>query len=321
MHVTKKNVSVKEEEKWGTSSKKKLAQKEKVGVESVAASPSSDFVEEPIMEMEDAEDEEIECEVENNSSKKLEGKRRIKSRIFDRYEEMFTGEPFSEEEARRRWPHRYVRKGKNKRSQSGDCKDLNDGEDEVIDARRHFAQALVDGHIFKLEENVYVKADDNTKDYIGKIVEMFETVDGKFYFTAQSFYRAEDTAIQQCSDLIDDKRIFFSEIKDVNPLNCLVKVLRINRIPPNMDKMIKETMKSNCDYYYDMMYILPYCTFASLPPDDMAAENESVAIISSEIDVPNGVEVCQDEHSLKMKLLDLYSGWVWSNVHRIMLRS
>lgn len=42
--------------------------------------------------------------------------------------------------------------------------------------------------------------------------------------------------------------------------------------------------------------------------DDMAAENESVSTISSEIDVPNGVEVCQDEHSLKMKLLDLYSG-------------
>lgn len=31
------------------------------------------------------------------------------------------------------------------------------GEDEVIDARRHFAQALVDGHIFKLEDDVYVK--------------------------------------------------------------------------------------------------------------------------------------------------------------------
>lgn len=99
-------------EKSGTSSKKKLAQKEKVRVESVAASPSSDFVEEPVMEMEDVENEEIECEVENNSSKKLEGKRRIKSRISDGYEEMFTGEPFSEEEARRRWPHRYVRKGK-----------------------------------------------------------------------------------------------------------------------------------------------------------------------------------------------------------------
>lgn len=93
-------------EKSGTSSKKK------VRVEPVEASPSGDFVEEPVMEMEDVEDEEIECEVENNSSKKLEGKRRIKSRISDESEEMFTGEPFSEEEARRRWPHRYVRKGK-----------------------------------------------------------------------------------------------------------------------------------------------------------------------------------------------------------------
>ena len=29
--------------------------------------------------------------------------------------------------------------------------------------------------------------------YIGKIVEMFEAVDGDFYFTAQWYYRAEDT--------------------------------------------------------------------------------------------------------------------------------
>lgn len=44
----------------------------------------------------------------------------------------------------------------------------------------------------------------------------------------------------------------------------------------------------------------------------MAAGNESDSTISSEIDVPgttaDGVEVCQDEHNLEMRLLDLYSG-------------
>lgn len=117
---------------------------------------------------------------------------------------------------------------------------------------------------------------------------MFKTVDGKFYFTAQWFYRAEDTvrretcrvlwiifsivlclesnsyfffllffqqAIQQCSDLIDDKRIFFSEIKDVNPLNCLVKVLRINRIPPNVSSLILICMNI-LDFLYFFSFTL-----------------------------------------------------------------
>lgn len=304
-----KRPKVSPEKKSVTSSKNK-----QVHVKSVAASPSSDFVEEPVIVMEEVEDEENECEVDNDNSKKLlQGKRRIKSRITEECEEMFVGEPFSEEEARRRWPHRYVGRAKNKRRQSGGCKDLNDEEDEeIIEARSHFAQAIVDGQVFKLEDDAYVQAEDNKKDYIGKIVEMFEAVDGKSYFTAQWFYRAEDTVIQQCNNLIDQRRVFFSEIKDVNPLNCLVKILRINRLPPNMDKEVKETMKSNCDYYYDMMYLLPYCTFVSLPHDNMAAGNESDSTISSETDVPGttagGVEVCQDEHNLEMKLLDLYSG-------------
>lgn len=81
------------------------------------------------------------------------------------------------------------------------------------------------------------------------------------YFTAQWFYRAEDTVwvdnyyfyslyvpvrflnhvvssfgqiIQKCYDLIDQKRVFFSEVRNDNPLDCLVKKLRITRLPPNV---------------------------------------------------------------------------------------
>lgn len=34
---------------------------------------------------------------------------------------------------------------------------------------------------------------DGDADYIGRIVEFFETADSNSYFTAQWFYRAEDT--------------------------------------------------------------------------------------------------------------------------------
>lgn len=102
--------------------------------------------------------------------------------------------------------------------------------------------------------------------YICKIVEMFEAVDGSLYFTAQWYYRAQDTVryifvllvfesenywyacylinylyvsfffqvIKNLEYLIDPKRVFFSEIRDVNPLDCLVEKLNIARIPLNV---------------------------------------------------------------------------------------
>lgn len=35
-------------------------------------------------------------------------------------------------------------------------------------------------------------------------------------------------------NLIDDKRVFFSKIRDDNPLDCLVKKLNIVRLPLNV---------------------------------------------------------------------------------------
>lgn len=102
--------------------------------------------------------------------------------------------------------------------------------------------------------------------YICKIVEMFEAVDGSLYFTAQWYYRAQDTVryifvllvfesenywyacylinylyvsfffqvIKNLEYLIDPKRVFFSEIRDDNPLDCLVEKLNIARIPLNV---------------------------------------------------------------------------------------
>lgn len=37
--------------------------------------------------------------------------------------------------------------------------------------------------------------------------------------------------IQACSNLIDDKRVFLSEIRDDNPLDCLLQKLQIVRVP------------------------------------------------------------------------------------------
>lgn len=90
-------------------------------------------------------------------------------------------------------------------------------------------------------------------------MELFEAVDHTIYFTAQWYYRAQDTVspllifwwstfgliclilnlfcfqvIKNVSNLIDTKRVFFSEIRDDNPLDCLVEKLHIARLPLNV---------------------------------------------------------------------------------------
>ncbi|OIS96505.1 PREDICTED: DNA (cytosine-5)-methyltransferase CMT3-like [Nicotiana attenuata] len=210
---------------------------------------------------------------------------------------VLSGESVPDAEARQRWPHRY-----NKGTANG-TKSLNgQDDDQQLQAKCHFTQASVDGQIYYLEDDAHVKAADGEEDYICKIVEFFEAVDGMQYFTAQWFYRAKDTVIKSHDQFIDKKRVFLSEIKDDNPIDCLVIKLKIVPVPSNATLQFKENAKSNCDFYYDMMYLLPYSSFLSLPPDSTSPVSSS-STISSDTDAG---EV--KEHNLEKKLLDLYSG-------------
>ncbi|CAI9774461.1 unnamed protein product [Fraxinus pennsylvanica] len=234
-----------------------------------------------------------------NTSKLLDSDVKQKGRIeVDEDEEegacRFVGEPVADEEARQRWPHRYK------------------ASSEVIRARRHFSQAEVDGQLFNLEDEAYVKADEGQDNFICKIIEMFEAVDGSNNFTAQWYYRAYDTVIKCCDNFIDDKRVFFSEIKDDNPLDCLVRKLKIVNLPIKVGSDIEEEIRSKCDYYYDQMYLLPYTSFVSLQSDNTAASSESCSTISSDADVAvvssSGESSGVIEQGSEKTLLDLYSG-------------
>lgn len=101
-------------------------------------------------------------------------------------------------------------------------------EGEVLQATFHYTQALVDGYVVNLSDDVYVQVslplyivqvcslkslglnewkcepqfsnwlkcfqgEDGKHHYIAKIVEFFESSDNHAYFTAQWYYRAEDT--------------------------------------------------------------------------------------------------------------------------------
>ncbi|KAL5789114.1 hypothetical protein ACOSQ2_004002 [Xanthoceras sorbifolium] len=63
-------------------------------------------------------------------------------------------------------------------------------EEEVLQAKCHYTKAMVDGCVYNLGDNAYVKADEGELDYIARI----------------RFYRANDTVIKDHEDLIDKRR-------------------------------------------------------------------------------------------------------------------
>ncbi|KAH7840043.1 hypothetical protein Vadar_011878 [Vaccinium darrowii] len=152
---------------------------------------------------------------------------------------------------------------------------------------------------------------------------MFEGTDGSRYFTAQWYYRAYDTVIQNSlmslepTDAIDEKRVFFSEIKDDNPLNCLIERLRIVRLPSNVDLPARQVAISDCDYYCDTKYLVPYSSFVNLPIENVASGSESDSTLSSDSEVAARGETKIDSEEIsnhneltkvEMTLLDLYCG-------------
>ncbi|KAG6417187.1 hypothetical protein SASPL_119338 [Salvia splendens] len=205
----------------------------------------------------------------------------------------FLGQPVADEEARKRWPHRYQKTQPT----------------EIVQAKCHFLQAEVDGQVYYLDDEAHVKAEEGKQDYICKIVELFQAVDGIQNFSAQWYYRADDTVIKTCTYLIDNRQVFFSEVKDDNPLDCLVKRLRIVLLPLKVEDQVKEKLMSTCDYYYDKIYLLPYTSFVSLPSESTTNSNESDSTISG--DDANSVTSVFSElegQGGERTLLDMYSG-------------
>ncbi|KAI3858790.1 hypothetical protein MKW92_029412, partial [Papaver armeniacum] len=114
----------------------------------------------------------------------------------------------------------------------------------------------IDGVTFNLNDCCQVKAEKGKKDYIGRITEFFETIKKQPYIAVKWFFRAEDTVIKNRSVLIEDERVFASESKDDNPIDCIVKKVTVVQA---------SSMVPDCDFYYDMFYNEDYCTFENLP--------------------------------------------------------
>lgn len=261
-------------------------------------------------------EEEVVEEVEQIKQSPLSYDRKDARKVAKR-EEMdcrFLGDSVPAEEAKLRWPHRYPQKVEPGAKRSKTSED----DDELVPAKCHYLKAEVDGNkIFELNDDAHVQSEDGKPPYICKIVEMFEGVDGLPYFRAQWYYRSVDTVIKDSITLREAKRVFASEIMDDNPLDCLLEKLNIVRVAPNLDIDSKVSAITDCDYYYDMKYLLPYSTYI-IPPEETASPgSESQSTISSDLDEgaagdmkSDSDEVNQRNESRKseLTLLDLYSG-------------
>ncbi|MCL7031854.1 hypothetical protein MKW94_007959 [Papaver nudicaule] len=212
-----------------------------------------------------------------------------------------SGEQIPEEEAKAKWPERYFQEARKKMEQT-----------EVLPATSHYSAAEVDGVTYNLSDNALVKNDDEDElPYICKILEFFKTSEGHVYFKGQWFYRACDTVIgtgPNQSGLIDERRVFYSEVKDDNPLDCLVGKPKISMIASNMDVATKNSTIAKIgksEFYCDMLYQLPYNSFVGIPP-----ENINEARDGSDIATGGSKDSCSLGQSVKseLSLLDLYAG-------------
>ncbi|KAF7132455.1 hypothetical protein RHSIM_Rhsim09G0199300 [Rhododendron simsii] len=207
----------------------------------------------------------------------------------------FAGTPVPANESRARWPARYG---------------ADSSANQVLQAKSHFTQAVVDGCIFNLYDYAHVKAEEGKPDYIAKIVELFETTNGELYFSAQWFYRAADTVIKEQSKFIDEKRVFYSGIKDDNPLGSIVSKIKIVQLPANVDLAEKQKLISSSDFYCDMAYSVPHFSFTTLnatnAPESTKADSDASSI--SDASSNSTLEDVDGDEKSEMTLLDLYSG-------------
>ncbi|MCL7037473.1 hypothetical protein MKW94_029838, partial [Papaver nudicaule] len=181
-----------------------------------------------------------------------------------------TGEPIASEEAKEKWPERYDTELLCFCLIFCFIKKIIKSNKEILIVKSHHSAAEVNGITYHLNDDAYVRV-------IG---------------TGQS-------------KLIDEKRIFFSEMIDENPLECLVGKPRIAMIANNVDSATKEAIIANSNLYCDLVYQPQYNSFVSIPPEKIKEATDG-----SDMETGGNKDSCTQGQSTKseLSLLDLYAG-------------
>ncbi|ONK68287.1 uncharacterized protein A4U43_C05F9680 [Asparagus officinalis] len=240
----------------------------------------------------------------------------------------FVGDPVPEEEAMERWPHRYAKKVKTCNKWSN-IANVVDDDDIVLKVKYHYLQANVSGCTFDIGDCAYVKGEKRKPNYIGRIMEFFETIKGEYYVRLQWFYRAEDTVMKDQAARHDKKRLFYSDLTNDNLLDCIVSKIRVIQVTPsictnaefpsswNKDVELKAKSIPSCYFYYDMSYSVDYSTFQTMEINNSVEKSDLSSSSCSGTDHVNvsKIEMYRKEvyskceyKSTELSLLDLYSG-------------
>ncbi|MCO5567288.1 hypothetical protein L7F22_020978 [Adiantum nelumboides] len=239
----------------------------------------------------------------------------------------FLGSPIKKDEAARRWPERYeTKKGKKKPEADENEKKRKLPSEEEIEEEigpstciAHYSKAEVDGTTYELGDCVHVHSG-GEQDFIGRIIEMFEDDQKDAWFTSQWFYRIDDTAIKVVDDVKHDKRrVFYSEVKDFNALDCLVSKIKVIRLSPlHHFNTLNPKPVPPCDFYYNMGYDIAFSRFYNLPPElDAGTDGSDITncndtsvgpASSSQSEIRSDNNEATSGNSKEYTLLDLYSG-------------
>ncbi|KAL3626722.1 Alpha-1,3-mannosyltransferase cmt1 [Castilleja foliolosa] len=110
---------------------------------------------------------------------------------------------------------------------------------------------------------------------------------------------------EKYSYLIDEKRVFYSDIKNDNPLSCIFSKVTITQLTPEMDHDAKEAAKKSCELYVDMMYSFSHA-FTKFYTDNEDGSSMSDGLIRTKFS--DVAKHRQDIGRTNGTLLDLYSG-------------
>uniref|UniRef100_J3M520 DNA (cytosine-5-)-methyltransferase n=2 Tax=Oryza brachyantha TaxID=4533 RepID=J3M520_ORYBR len=227
----------------------------------------------------------------------------------------FVGEAVPDYEARQKWPHRYeindqiMKKFSDLKDKRTSSQTFVNAGKAVLDVKCHYLQAKVSTCTFCIGDCAFIKGPEGKPNYIGRLLEFFETKAGEYYVRVQWFFRAEDTVMKEQAQSHAPRRLFYSDLTDDNLLDCVVSKVTIVQVPPTINGKSKSVPSFH--YYYDMKYSIDYSTFSTIQmgdTNDVAQSGyTSRTTDKMKIDVIKKHKFPELE-KMELSLLDLYCG-------------
>ncbi|CAI5486197.1 unnamed protein product [Closterium sp. Naga37s-1] len=150
-------------------------------------------------------------------------------------------------EANARWPER--------------CKE--------VKGVKHYSAVTMDGHLYKLGDDVTVQGEPNGHDFMGTIKEIFKPAKGEVSCLLRWYFRYSDTAMGALGDGIVDPRLcFWSRETDDNPASCITGRVRVKRVKPPSGPKEPLDIPADVDLVYHHMYAYDFASFSDIPNDE-----------------------------------------------------